>query len=34
VCDAQGARHVPFAYLYKSSEKPTGKPLSGTMVKP
>ena len=34
VCDAQGARQVPFAYLFKSSEKPTGKPLSGTMVKP
>ena len=34
VCDAQGARQVPFAYLYKRSERPTGKPISGTLVKP
>src|SRR6185436_14875849 len=27
VCDAQGARQVPFAYLYKRSERPTGKPI-------
>jgi N4-(beta-N-acetylglucosaminyl)-L-asparaginase len=34
VCDAQGARQVPFAYLYKRSERPTGRPISGTLVKP
>src|SRR5436190_3589102 len=34
VCDAQGAREVPFAYLFKRSERPTGKPISGTLVKP
>jgi N4-(beta-N-acetylglucosaminyl)-L-asparaginase len=34
VCDAQGARQVPFAYLYKRSERPTGKPISGTLVPP
>ena len=34
VCDAQGAREVPFAYLFKRSERPTGKPISGTLVPP
>jgi N4-(beta-N-acetylglucosaminyl)-L-asparaginase len=34
VCDAQGARQVPFAYLYKRSDRPTGKPLSGTLAPP
>ena len=34
VCDAQGARQVPFAYLFKRSERPTGKPISGTLVPP
>jgi N4-(beta-N-acetylglucosaminyl)-L-asparaginase len=34
VCDAQGARHVPSAYLFKRSERPTGKPLSGTLAPP
>jgi N4-(beta-N-acetylglucosaminyl)-L-asparaginase len=34
VCDAQGARRVPFAYLFKRSERPTGKPISGTLVPP
>src|SRR5690348_7497546 len=34
VCDAQGARHVESAYLYKRDERPKGKPISGTMVKP
>jgi N4-(beta-N-acetylglucosaminyl)-L-asparaginase len=34
VCDAGGARHVPSAYLFKRSERPAGKPLSGTLVAP
>jgi N4-(beta-N-acetylglucosaminyl)-L-asparaginase len=34
VCDAQGARRVTSAYLFKRAERPTGKPLSGTLVKP
>jgi N4-(beta-N-acetylglucosaminyl)-L-asparaginase len=34
VCDAQGAREVPFAYLFRRSERPTGKPISGTLVAP
>jgi hypothetical protein len=34
VCDAQGARQMPSAYLFKRSERPTGKPLSGTLVAP
>lgn len=32
VCDAQGARHIPAAYLYKRAERPTGKPISGTLI--
>jgi len=34
VCDAHGARHVESAYLYKRDERPKGRPVSGTMVKP
>ena len=34
VCDAQGPRHVPFAYLFKREERPTGRPISGTLVPP
>jgi N4-(beta-N-acetylglucosaminyl)-L-asparaginase len=34
VCDAQGARLVEAAYLYKREERPTGKPISGTLVAP
>jgi N4-(beta-N-acetylglucosaminyl)-L-asparaginase len=34
VCDAQGVRQVESAYLYKRDERPKGKPISGTMVKP
>ncbi len=34
VCDAQGARHLDMAYLFKKEEKPTGKPMSGTLVVP
>ncbi|MDF2775969.1 MAG: peptidase asparaginase 2 [Geminicoccaceae bacterium] len=34
VCDAQGARHVPFAYMFKRDERPTGRPISGTLVPP
>src|SRR5215218_2982032 len=34
VCDAQGARSVKMAYLYKRAERPTGKPISGTLVPP
>ena len=34
VCDAQGPRLVESAYLYKRSERPTGKPMSGTLKAP
>ena len=34
VCDARGARRVESAYLYKREERPTGKPISGTLVAP
>jgi N4-(beta-N-acetylglucosaminyl)-L-asparaginase len=34
VCDAQGARVVEGAFLYKRDERPTGKPISGTLVAP
>jgi N4-(beta-N-acetylglucosaminyl)-L-asparaginase len=34
VCDAQGARSLPMAYLFKRGERPTGKPISGTLVIP
>jgi N4-(beta-N-acetylglucosaminyl)-L-asparaginase len=34
VCDASGPRLVEAAYLYKREERPTGKPISGTLVKP
>jgi N4-(beta-N-acetylglucosaminyl)-L-asparaginase len=34
VCDAAGPRLVEAAYLYKREERPTGKPISGTLVKP
>jgi N4-(beta-N-acetylglucosaminyl)-L-asparaginase len=34
VCDARGARQVPFAYLFKRDERPTGRPISGTLVPP
>ncbi|MDB4884502.1 MAG: peptidase asparaginase 2 [Gemmatimonadetes bacterium] len=34
VCDAAGARKVDAAYLFKREERPTGKPMSGTLVKP
>jgi N4-(beta-N-acetylglucosaminyl)-L-asparaginase len=34
VCDAQGARHVPFAFMFKRDERPTGRPISGTLVPP
>jgi N4-(beta-N-acetylglucosaminyl)-L-asparaginase len=34
VCDAQGARKLDSAYLFKRSERPTGKPMSGTLVAP
>ena len=33
-CDSQGARKIPAAYLFKRDERPTGKPISGTMVIP
>src|SRR5215208_5282856 len=32
VCDARGARQIPMAYLYRRAERPTGKPISGTLV--
>jgi N4-(beta-N-acetylglucosaminyl)-L-asparaginase len=34
VCDAQGPRLIKAAYLYKREDRPTGRPISGTMVKP
>jgi len=34
LCDAQGARQVPFAYMFKRDERPTGRPISGTLVPP
>jgi N4-(beta-N-acetylglucosaminyl)-L-asparaginase len=34
VCDAQGPRLVKAAYLFKREERPTGRPISGTMVIP
>lgn len=34
VCDARGARVEKAVYLYKASERPTDKPVSGTMIKP
>jgi N4-(beta-N-acetylglucosaminyl)-L-asparaginase len=34
VCDAQGPRLVEAAALYKREERPTGKPISGTLVAP
>jgi N4-(beta-N-acetylglucosaminyl)-L-asparaginase len=34
VCDAQGPRQVKTVYLYKRDERPTGKPLSGTLLPP
>jgi Amt family ammonium transporter len=34
VCDAQGPRLVKAAFLFKREERPTGRPISGTMVIP
>jgi N4-(beta-N-acetylglucosaminyl)-L-asparaginase len=34
VCDAQGARLVEAAYLFKRADRPTGKAISGTLVPP
>jgi N4-(beta-N-acetylglucosaminyl)-L-asparaginase len=34
VCDAQGPRQLEMAYLFKREERPTGKPISGTLVIP
>ena len=34
VCDAQGARQLTPAYLFKSAERPTGRPISGTLTPP
>ena len=34
VCDAAGPRLVEAAYLYKREERPTGKPISGTLKAP
>jgi N4-(beta-N-acetylglucosaminyl)-L-asparaginase len=34
VCDAQGPRILKEAYLFKQSEKPTDRPISGTLIKP
>ncbi len=34
VCDAQGPRLVKAAFLWPRSERPTGKPISGTLVIP
>ena len=34
VCDAQGPRLIKAAYLFKRDERPTGRPMSGTLVIP
>jgi N4-(beta-N-acetylglucosaminyl)-L-asparaginase len=34
VCDERGARVEKAVYLYKASERPTDRPVSGTLVKP
>ena len=34
VCDAQGVRRMPSAFLFKRDERPKGKPMSGTLVAP
>lgn len=34
VCDAKGARVEKAVYLYKKEERPTDKPVSGTLIKP
>ncbi|MFL5561827.1 MAG: N(4)-(beta-N-acetylglucosaminyl)-L-asparaginase [Gemmatimonadaceae bacterium] len=34
VCDAAGPRLVDAAYLYRSTERPKGKPISGTLIAP
>jgi N4-(beta-N-acetylglucosaminyl)-L-asparaginase len=34
VCDAQGVRRLDAAYLYPRGERPTGKPMSGTLRAP
>jgi N4-(beta-N-acetylglucosaminyl)-L-asparaginase len=34
VCDAQGARKADSVYLFKREERPTGKPMSGTLKAP
>ena len=34
VCDAAGPRLIDAVYLYKRDERPTGKPISGTLVVP
>ena len=34
VADERGARHEKCVYLFKASERPTGRPMSGTLVPP
>jgi N4-(beta-N-acetylglucosaminyl)-L-asparaginase len=34
VCDSKGARVENAAYLFKRNERPTDKPVSGTLIKP
>ena len=34
VCDAKGARVEKAVYLFKRDERPTDKPVSGTLIKP
>lgn len=34
VCDSKGARVEKAVYLYKRDERPTDKPVSGTLIKP
>jgi N4-(beta-N-acetylglucosaminyl)-L-asparaginase len=34
VCDAQGARQLTPAYLFKRAERPTGRAMSGTLTPP
>jgi N4-(beta-N-acetylglucosaminyl)-L-asparaginase len=34
VADAQGARVLPMAYMWKGDQRPKGRPLSGILAKP
>ena len=34
VCDAKGARIEKAVYLFEADQRPKGRPISGTLVKP